>query len=322
MSKKNTLRLVTLMIAGSMPLAAHSFVDERTPAPAPSAAPIKHVVPASAAMPEHKNTMPAGHSTTAASASALPLAANGLSHQPQMTTTTTERINLTHPHMAPQIASQDAIVTGDLSSAVWQSPYPGPFGKMPLSNALIAQIAPAVGGAIQLNGSDALLDRHVIVPQGLSRADTLREASKQSNININVTGKKVTFSEAATSIAGTPAPVASVASRHVATAVIPGVTEQVAQPQPIPEPKKTWHLKEGDMLSTAMMEWSKEWGWTLIWNASVDYRIAAPITINETFLGGMGKILSAYKRAQRPLWGDWNEQQKVLVINEPKSSLK
>ena len=74
------------------------------------------------------------------------------------------------------------------------------------------------------------------------------------------------------------------------------------------------------MLSGSMEEWAKQWGWRLVWKVSNDFRIASPVEINDDFLGGIEKVLEAYRTTNNPLWGDAHEAQKLLVITSPNNN--
>jgi len=182
------------------------------------------------------------------------------------------------------------MVTGDLTHPAWQMPYPGPFGQMPLSDVLIAHVVPTIGRAIELNGASALLDRRVNAIKGLSRLETLQHIARENQIKILVQGPIVTLSE-------------NNALGKTDTAILPI--------------ERTWHIPAGHLLSTAILEWAKEWNWNLIWQADVDYRISAPIVLTGDFLQTVGQVLDAYKSSNRPLWGDWNREQKILIVREP-----
>lgn len=260
---------LALVAGGLAPMAAHAFLDERTPAPPPPA-PVAQVAPA-----------------VIAPTLIAPVA----------------------PPAAPAAPAATASVTGDFTNTAWASAYPGPFGSMPLADALIAQVVPVVGGAIELDGPPELLTRQVVVPTGATRRATLQAVADGHALSINITGNKVTLASNQSSVL----PVSQAGA--VATVVAAGAQ---AQPDlPPPEPVMSWQIPKGTMLSTAMLEWANKWGWELIWKADVDYRIAADISMNETFLNGVGKVLEAYRAGNRPLWGDWNDDQKVLVIREP-----
>lgn len=232
----------------------------------------------------------------------------------------TERVQAPAPAPAPALASTNQVappiqtgVRGDLSSAVWQAAYPGPYGRMALADALIAQIVPAVGKAISLSGAPELLSQFVVVPQGLNRVDTLNHVANALQIGVELHGTTVTLIRAgqapvAPSVRSQPTQESVTATSALAVTIVE--SNSGAQ-------KKSWNIPIGTMLSVAMRQWAEKWGWTLIWNADVDYRIAAPIHIQADFIEGVTQVLDAYRRSDRPLWGDWQEQQKILVVREP-----
>ena len=311
---KNALRyqISAMILAGGMiPMAAGAFVDERTPPPAPVIQTPPPVAPI------------------------VPFSIPGVKSKPVVAAAT---VNSAAP----------AGVTGDITDSAWNTPYPGPYGQMPLADALIAQVVPVVGKAIELSGSPELLTRRVNLVNGSNRLDTLKTMASGEGIGIAINGTTVTLTGSgapiqnntfpkpvmpATTVAAVPA---VVPASTTPPAVIPAVTSNplpvvsgtvttpiggtVTTPIAIAKPMKaikTWQLQSGTMLSTAMLDWADKWGWKLIWKAEVDYRIAAPITIDGDFLDAVGQVLDAYKAADRPLWGDWNDEQKVLVVREP-----
>lgn len=259
---KNALRLrigATVLVGGLLPMGAQAFIDERSKPASPSV----EVAETAAALAVE---VPAPVAPVAPKAVAVALQAG---------------------------------VTGDVTGKAWQMPYPGPYGVMPLADALIAQVVPVVGKTIELNGSVELLSKKVNVIKGANRIDTLRNMATNEGLGIVIQGNLV-------SLSGSGAPRLAQAGVH--TSQMPAEVVKVT---------KTWHIDTGSMLSTAMLEWAGQWGWKLIWKADVDYRISAPITLDGDFLENVSTVLDAYRGSDRPLWGDWNEQQRVLVIREP-----
>jgi len=199
-------------------------------------------------------------------------------------------------------AERTGMVWGDVGDQVWRSPYPGPFGQMPLSDALIAHVVPILGRAIELSGQAALLDRRVTISKDVaySRLESLQQIARTQNIDIVVRGSVVTLGD--------------IGMSGATAAAVEQATPQITFPI-----TKTWVIPSGVMLSGAMLDWAKEWDWHLVWQADVDYRISAPIVLTGDFLQTVGQILDAYRTSNRPLWGDWNSQQKILIIREPGS---
>lgn len=254
------------------PFAAGAFVDERTPPPPP--APVVAPVLQPTAVPTLE-----------------PAVVPGLNAGPSA------------PAIPAAVAFEPGVMV-DVMRPEWHTPYPGPYGQMPLADALIAQVVPVVGKAIELNGPPELLNKRVTLVKGADRITTLKNMANAERLGIFVQGELVTLASG-----NTPLP----ASAGAATF---GGGHQVAEPLKI---TKTWHIEPGTMLSTAMLDWASQWDWKLIWQADVDYRIAARINVDGDFLDAVGEVLDAYKRADRPLWGDWNEDQRLLVIREATS---
>ena len=218
--------------------------------------------------------------------------------------------------VAKKRIAQSSDVRGDLSAPAWDEAYPGPFGQMSIASALIAQVVPVVGGTVQFAGPADLLSRTTYVSHGATRLDVLQTAVKTANVAVDLKGNVITLS----STGEAPVSAATPAQALPAASATP---EQMAQMAQSAEPvaiKKIWNLTPGAMLSSELTAWAKQWGWNLVWNADMDYRIATPVTINDTFLGGVQQILDAYRDSERPLWGDFNDKQQVLVISEPDTS--
>lgn len=291
--KQHKVSTRVAIIAIGLPLSAHAFIDERTQqkTPEPTALVVEEVV----------STPPAP-----IKAPIMPVVSETVAPQP----------------VPPQAVSVQAGVRGDFSDKVWQTAYPGPYGQMELADALIAQVVPAVGGAISLSGPQDLLSKKVNVPQGLNRIDTLGHMAQEHQLGIVIQGKTVSLMGATSAHNPSNHVPIIVSETTVATAVDTAVaTVDTTGGEPVtvttaPQ-TKTWDIPVGMMLSTAMLHWAEQWGWTLIWQADIDYRIAAPIHIEANFLDGVSQVLAAYRQAHRPLWGDWQEQQKILVIREP-----
>jgi len=178
---------------------------------------------------------------------------------------------------------------------------------MPLADALIAQVVPVVSRAIEMNGPAELLGAQVTVPQGMNRRETLKQMARAHHLGIMLQGGVVSLASGNTpgQFGSKPANLES---------------NQITAPATPVKVTKVWHIDQGQMLSTAMLDWATQWNWKLIWKADIDFRIAAPVTLEDNFLEGVGQMLDAYKNGDRPLWGDWNETQKVLVISEPSRS--
>lgn len=292
------------------PIASHGFIDERTAKPVTPTfvpavqAPVQQVAPVAAQQQKaiepvvrHKEDMPVSSTITI-----------------QEQTVDAGSSNVPAPQRTNAQPSFSPGVMGDINAPVWSEPYPGPYGKMPLADALIAQIVPAVGGAIELNAQPSLLGKTVVVPHGANRISTLSQLAKTENIGVMIAGNTV-------SLASPEMAAVAPAFMGGSNTVVPGVdvtNSQMSQTQPL-RATKSFSASKGTMLSSALLEWAKQWGWDLVWKADVDYRIAAPINLNDDFLGVAASLLDAYRDSNRPLWGDWNESQKVLVIREPSS---
>lgn len=335
------------LTAASLSLPASAFVDERTPPPPPVMHPaplVTHETPIAS-----KATVPPAHvAPLLPAAPAMPASAARPSATPAKVTTLASSATRPASSSAPALAAKSSgaqptlgssslksDVHGELSAPAWHEPYPGPFGQMTIASALIAQAVPVVGGSVQFAGPIDLLSRTTYVGQGPDRLVVLQNSVKTANVAVTIKGHVLTLSstgeppKAQVSAPMAAAPTASTAAKP-GTKILPGITippaktasvsDLVRNAQPVAL-RKTWNLSSGSMLSSEMSAWAKQWGWNLVWNAEMDYRIATPVTINDTFLGGVQQILNAYRHSDRPLWGDFNDKQKVLVISEPATNL-
>lgn len=320
----STLPLAMLPL---MPMSAQAFIDERTVQAQPGQQPA----------PGHPVTYP------------IPQPASTQAVTPYPSTLAPMSPYGAPSHgFAPEQAQPAARLiypgfTGDMSHPAWSAAYPGPNGRMALSDALIAQIVPVLGTAIELDGSAEVFTRNVVVAEGLSRAQTIQKLATDYGLAIALVGNGVAVVDVAEANRMAVAQELAQTRQPVAGSIEPGRTQagglahashplnlsfrdgvmheridpalQAAAKQA--EPVMSWTIERGTMLSTSMLEWAKKWGWELIWKADVDYRISADIHLQDTFLGAVGDVLEAYSSSNRPLWGDWNDEQKVLVIHEP-----
>lgn len=87
-------------------------------------------------------------------------------------------------HTQPLHAA-NANLIGSFNEPIWQAQYPGPFGTMPIADAIIAQIVP-VKGAVRLDGDAKLLSRSIVVPTGKSRYETLLTLAQQNGVSIDL----------------------------------------------------------------------------------------------------------------------------------------
>src|SRR3546814_3389150 len=99
----------------------------------------------------------------------------------------------TQSNTAPVLS--DPNIIGSMDAPIWTTNYPGPYGEMPMADAVLAQIVP-VKGAILLDGEAALLQRKVQVVKGMNRKDTLVAMAKATGVTINLSnGNTVVVSD-------------------------------------------------------------------------------------------------------------------------------
>ena len=59
-----------------------------------------------------------------------------------------------------------------------------------------------------------------------------------------------------------------------------------------------------------------------MWKVDKDFRIASTVEIDDDFLGGIARVLDAYRATSHPLWGDAHEGQRLLVITAADGSVQ
>lgn len=105
------------------------------------------------------------------------------------------------------------------------------------------------------------------------------------------------------------------------------VSRQMYQPQ---SPKRndyvvrSWHIQKNKSLEQTLSNFANQVGWTLIWKTEdIDYPIVAPAVINTDFSGKNGIVNQMMRSTQDqdfPLFAQWNQQNKVVVITRRKST--
>ncbi|MBB3923918.1 toxin co-regulated pilus biosynthesis Q family protein [Xanthomonas arboricola] len=78
--------------------------------------------------------------------------------------------------------------------------------------------------------------------------------------------------------------------------------------------KKTWVAENGTSLRYSVTEWSKRAGWTVVWDAEVDYPIAGTLTYEGDFVDAVAGIFRAHSRSAIPLRVDIYPRQKLIHI--------
>lgn len=84
---------------------------------------------------------------------------------------------------------------------------------------------------------------------------------------------------------------------------------------------QVWVAKKGDTLRESVSAWVTKAGWQgLVWNADYDYPIEAQLTFEGSFKDAIVGIFRAYEKAQRPLYADAHEPQKIIVVTPSDNS--
>jgi len=169
------------------------------------------------------------------------------------------------------------------------------------------------------------------VPSGITITTIPAAAHASAAAPQSVTAPGAENSSAATPTAATPTaatPTANAArSVPLGTKKIDAQTDKpVAPSEPVAIPvapvkvTKRWELPAGSMLSACLEKWAKTWGWKVLWRVDKDFRIASSVEIDDDFLGGVARVLEAYRATRHPLWGDAHDGQKLLVITSADGS--
>lgn len=88
------------------------------------------------------------------------------------------------------------------------------------------------------------------------------------------------------------------------------------QVEPLPAPKPEWIAEHGTTLRAAVEEWSSKAGWTVIWDASIDYPIVGTLRYRGEYLDAVRGIFLAHAHAARPLQADAYVGQKLVHVTE------
>ena len=110
----------------------------------------------------------------------------------------------------------------------------------------------------------------------------------------------------ATPAASTPRP--AVATPVAATAALATTVVEPLQP--------TWTAANGSSLRSAVESWADDAGWTVVWDAQVDYSVTGTLTYRGDFLDATRQIFRAYASADKPLNPAAYPRQKVLHVTE------
>jgi hypothetical protein len=84
-----------------------------------------------------------------------------------------------------------------------------------------------------------------------------------------------------------------------------------------------WQLRTGETLRDALNRWSRDAGWTLIWKASRDYRIDAPLALptGTSYREAVKTVVRAVWRSNPTLHATAYTNQ-VLVIQDSKEAVR
>lgn len=112
---------------------------------------------------------------------------------------------------------------------------------------------------------------------------------------------------------------------HEKCIVAIGTTLEIAEKLATSE-GQVWKMVAGKSLRNNLEDWAKRAGWHLEWGLSIDYHIDYPATLIGEFYGKQGsdgvlaKVMEAYNQQEVPLRARFEEQNKVVVIEERRAS--
>ncbi|MEA9776954.1 toxin co-regulated pilus biosynthesis Q family protein [Xanthomonas campestris pv. raphani] len=89
--------------------------------------------------------------------------------------------------------------------------------------------------------------------------------------------------------------------------------ETIPAPLP-PPPKPVWAAENGTSLRYSVSQWAKRAGWTVVWDAEVDYPIAGTLSYEGEFVEAVAGIFRAHSRSTIPLRVDIYPRQKLIHI--------
>ncbi|HGJ5899820.1 toxin co-regulated pilus biosynthesis Q family protein [Arsenophonus apicola] len=96
---------------------------------------------------------------------------------------------------------------------------------------------------------------------------------------------------------------------------------KVTPPQ---KPVQTWQIEKGRTLKEGVMIWAEKApciapgvkNWTVFWQTSVDYQIAAPLHFSGDFKTAMREVLALYQSAKKPLFAETNTPQCLIIVKD------
>jgi hypothetical protein len=82
-----------------------------------------------------------------------------------------------------------------------------------------------------------------------------------------------------------------------------------------------WGLMAGSTLKSTLEGWSRNAGWTLIWDSPVDYRIRASASFSGSFEQSSARLIDSIHQTNPELTATFHRGNRVLhVQNQPLSS--
>jgi hypothetical protein len=125
-------------------------------------------------------------------------------------------------------------------------------------------------------------------------------------------------------LAGAPAVNASapVAQAVPPAAAAPTAADSAAQavlqaPRHV-APAEVWTVKRGSELRDVLYDWSKQAGWTLVWESEYSYLLQADAAFNGDFVAALSQLFDALRDVNPPLFPEvFKGNRVVLVKNQP-----
>lgn len=108
------------------------------------------------------------------------------------------------------------------------------------------------------------------------------------------------------------------------TTLLPAKPLTAMKVTPQPKPVQTWQIEKGRTLKEGVMIWAEKApciapgvkNWTVLWQTSVDYQIAAPLHFSGDFKTAMREVLALYQSAKKPLYAETNTPQCLILVKD------
>lgn len=87
-------------------------------------------------------------------------------------------------------------------------------------------------------------------------------------------------------------------------------------PAPVAPKPDPWLARTGATLRSTVETWGKRSGWTVVWNAAIDYPIVGELRYEDDFVAAIQGVFRAHATAERPLRAVLNPRHHLLTVEE------